>query len=843
MTARDNITRAEAVQRADLLTVASYDVVLDLTTGPDVFRTTSAATFAAREPGASTYIDLNVERVRRVTLNGTDLDVATVVSGTRVTLDGLAADNVLVIEADGAYSRTGEGLHRFVDPVDDEVYLYSQFETFDAHRMYACFDQPDLKAEFRLTVTAPAHWEIVSNDAVTSRTELGDGVARTAFGATPRISPYITALVAGPYSHVHDEHDGIPLGVYCRRSLAQYLDAGPVFEVTKQGFDYFHEAFGARYPFAKYDQLFVPEFNAGAMENAGCVTILEDYVFRSKVTDAAYERRAETILHELAHMWFGDLVTMRWWDDLWLNESFATFVSVMCQAEATRWPAAWTTFANVEKSWAYRQDQLPSSHPIWADIVDIDAVEVNFDGITYAKGASVLKQLVAWVGRDEFLSGIRTYFQRFAFGNTELSDLLSALEEVSGRDLSSWSKEWLQSAGVNTLRPQFTVGADSTYETFSVLQEAPADHHTLRSHRLAIGLYDKTADGLVRRQSVELDVVGETTEVPQLVGQLAADVVLVNDNDLTYSKIRLDPASLAVVKTSIGDFNDSLPRALCWAAAWDMVRNAEMKARDYLTMVLAGIGAEDDIGVVQSTQRQALGAITFFTAPDRMVAASTEFADESLRMVQAAEAGSDSQLAWARVFAATAETDEHLALVRSWLEGTASLPGLTIDTDLRWHLLRQLTSHGAAADGEIDAEMARDATAAGQRHAAACRAARPTAEAKAEAWQSLLDEQLANAQQSALIGGFQQAHQIELLRPYVEKYFAMVPGIWESRTSEMAQDLVVGLFPSLVVEQPVVDKVDAFLSSYDAPAPLRRLLLESRDSLVRALRARTFDGS
>jgi aminopeptidase N len=843
VTARDNITRAEAIERAGLLTVTSYDVLLDLTTGPDVFRTTCTATFGAREPGASTYVDLNVARVARVTLNGQDLDVAAVAHGTRVTLDGVQAENVLVIEADGEYSRTGEGLHRFVDPVDDEVYLYSQFETFDAHRMYACFDQPDLKAEFRLTVTAPAHWEIVSNGAVTAREELADGIARTTFGATPRISTYITALVAGPYHHVHDEHDGIPLGVYCRRSLAEHLDAGPVFEVTKQGFDYFHDAFGARYPFAKYDQLFVPEFNAGAMENAGCVTILEDYVFRSKVTDAAYERRAETILHELAHMWFGDLVTMRWWDDLWLNESFATFVSVMCQAEATRWPAAWTTFANVEKSWAYRQDQLPSSHPIWADIVDIDAVEVNFDGITYAKGASVLKQLVAWVGREEFLAGIRTYFERFAFGNTELSDLLSALEEVSGRDLSSWSKEWLQSAGVNTLRPQFTLGADSTYTTFSVLQEAPAAHDTLRSHRLAIGLYDKTTDGLVRRQSVELDVVGAVTEVPQLVGQLAADVVLVNDNDLTYSKIRLDPASLHVVVNHIGEFNDSLPRALCWAAAWDMVRNAEMRARDYLTMVLTGIGGEDDIGVVQTTLRQALGAITFFSAPDRMGAASAELADEALRMVQAAEPGGDSQLAWARVFASTAETAEHLALVRSWLEGSVTLPGLTIDTDLRWHLLRQLTSHGAATDAEIDAEEARDATAAGQRYAAACRASRPTAAAKASAWKSLLDDQLANAQQSALISGFQQPHQIELLRPYVDAYFEMVPRIWESRTSEMAQDLVVGLFPSFVVEQPVVDKVDAFLSSYDAPAPLRRLLLESRDSLVRALRARTFDAS
>jgi aminopeptidase N len=837
------MTRTEAITRAALLSVTSYDVALDLTTGPDVFRSVSTATFSAREAGASSYIDINADRVLRVTLNGTDLDLGAVVDATRVRLDDLRSDNVVVVEADGAYSHTGEGLHRFVDPVDDEVYLYSQFETFDAHRMYACFDQPDLKAELRLSVTAPAHWEVVSNGRVASRVESDGGVARTTFEATTRISPYITALIAGPYHHVHDEHDGIPLGLYCRRSLSEHLDADELFTVTKQGFDYFHEAFGTRYAFGKYDQLFVPEFNAGAMENAGAVTILEDYVFRSKVTDAAYERRAETILHEMAHMWFGDLVTMRWWDDLWLNESFATFVSVMCQAEATRWPAAWTTFANVEKSWAYRQDQLPSSHPIWADIVDIDAVEVNFDGITYAKGASVLKQLVAWVGRDEFLSGIRSYFQRFAFGNTELADLLKALEDVSDRDLSQWSKEWLQSAGVNTLRPEFTVGDDSAYTSFSVVQEAPADHPTLRSHRLAIGLYDRTPDGLVRRQSVELDVVGDTTEVPQLVGQLAADVVLVNDNDLTYSKIRLDPRSLDVVKQSIGEFNDSLPRALCWAAAWDMVRNAEMRARDYLTMVLAGIGGEDDIGVVQSTLRQALGAITFFTAPDRMAAANTELADEALRMAQAAEPGGDSQLAWARVFASTAETPEHLALVRAWLDGSESVKGLAIDTELRWHLLRQLTSHGQATDADIDAELARDATAAGQRHAVACRASRPTPEAKEQAWTALLEEQVANAQQSALIGGLQQSHQIELLRPYVDRYFAAVPEIWSSRTSEMAQDLVIGLFPSFVVEQSTVDKVDAFLSSYDAPAPLRRLLLESRDSLVRALRARQFDAS
>ncbi len=351
---------------------------------------------------------------------------------------------------------TGEGLHRFVDPVDKAVYLYTQFEVIDARRMFTCFDQPDLKGTFTFVITAPDEWEVISNSPTPEPQPAGLGVATWSFATTPRISTYITALIAGPYTVVRSEYRGIPMSVACRRTLDQHLDAEHILDVTRRGFDYFEELFDQPYPFEKYDQIFVPEFNAGAMENAGAVTILEDYIFRSKVTDAAYERRAETILHELAHMWFGDLVTMRWWDDLWLNESFATFASVICQTEATHWTSGWTTFTNLEKTWAYRQDQLPSTHPIAADIKDIEDVEVNFDGITYAKGASVLKQLVAWVGRDQFFEGIRAYFRQHAWGNTELSDLLGALEQTSGRELSQWAKEWLETAGLNTVRPDFT---------------------------------------------------------------------------------------------------------------------------------------------------------------------------------------------------------------------------------------------------------------------------------------------------------------------------------------------------------------------------------------------------
>ena len=481
--------------------------------------------------------------------------------GDRIALAPLAAENELRVVAHCAYSRSGEGMHRFADPVDGGVYLYTDLETFDAHRVYACFDQPDLKASFELTVTAPDGWQVISNmapdvagapagdgatgDGAPGDSAPGDGaVRRWHFPPSPVMSTYITAVAAGPYHVVRDEHDGIPLGVFCRQSLAPYLDADEIFEVTRQGFDFFHSSFGIKYPFGKYDQLFVPEFKEGAMENAGCVTFVENYIFRSRVTDFAREARAETILHEMAHMWFGDLVTMRWWDDLWLNESFATWAGTLAQAEATRWTAAWTTFAQLYKAWAYRQDQLPSTHPIAADIADIEAVEVNFDGITYAKGAAVLKQLVAYVGRENFLDGVRKYFAAHAWGNATLADLLAALEETSGRDLAAWAEQWLQTAGVNTLRPSYTLDDGGRFTEFAVEQEAAATHPVLRSHRVAIGLYDLTAGGLVRRHRVETDVAGPRTVVAELAGQPRPDLVLVNDEDLTYAKIRLDAHSL-----------------------------------------------------------------------------------------------------------------------------------------------------------------------------------------------------------------------------------------------------------------------------------------------------------
>ncbi|MEU8622259.1 aminopeptidase N [Streptomyces sp. NPDC048623] len=852
-----NLTREEAQQRAKLLSVDAYEVDLDLTGAQEggTYRSVTTVRFDSAAENAETFIDLVAPTVHEVVLNGHALDAAAVFRDSRITLAQLKQGrNELKVVADCAYTNTGEGLHRFVDPVDGQAYLYTQFEVPDARRVFASFEQPDLKATFQFTVKAPEGWSVISNSPTP---EPKDGVWE--FAPTPRISSYITALIVGPYHAVHSTYEGkdgqvVPLGIYCRPSLAEFLDADHIFDVTRQGFDWFQEKFAYDYPFAKYDQLFVPEFNAGAMENAGAVTIRDQYVFRSKVTDAAYERRAETILHELAHMWFGDLVTMEWWNDLWLNESFATFTSVACQAsvEGTRWPNAWTTFANAEKTWAYRQDQLPSTHPIMADINDLEDVLVNFDGITYAKGASVLKQLVAYVGQDEFFQGVQAYFKRHAYGNTRLADLLGALEETSGRDLKAWSKAWLETAGINILRPEIETDENGAITSFAVRQEAPAlpagakGEAVLRPHRIAIGLYDLDAAGkLVRTERLELDIdAAELTPVPQLAGKQRPAVVLLNDDDLSYAKVRLDEVSLKNVTAHLGDFTESLPRALCWASAWDMTRDGELATRDYLDLVLSGITKETDIGVVQSLQGQVKTALDLYAAPEWRAEGLARWGTAAQEQLRAAAPGSDHQLAWARAFAATAREDAELGLLAALLDGGETIEGLAVDAELRWAFVQRLAAAGRFDEAEIAAELERDKTAAGERHAATARAARPTEAAKAEAWASVVEsDTLANAVQEAVIHGFVQADQRELLAPYTEKYFASIKRVSETRSHEMVQQIVVGLYPTLQVSQATLDATDAWIAANDPAPALRRLVTECRAGVERALKAQAADAA
>ena len=852
-----NLTRLEATKRSATVHTRSYDVVLDLTRGETLFRSTTTVRFTAT-PGASTFIDLIAPTVRSITLNGRALDPTEVYEDSRIALMDLTVDNELIVDADCAYMHTGEGLHRFTDPADGETYLYSQFEVPDSRRVFAVFEQPDLKASFTFTVTTPANWTVLSNSPTPEPTRAkasdGSGEARTfAFAPTEPMSSYVTAIVAGPYVGTTDEYvasDGrsVPLGVYCRKSVVEYMDSEEILDLTNRGFAYYEDLVATPYAFTKYDQIFVPEFNAGAMENAGCVTHRDDYIFRSQPVEARVERRAVTILHELAHMWFGDMVTMTWWNDLWLNESFAEFTSTLATAEITRWNQAWTTFQTLEKGWAYNQDQLSSTHPVAAEINDLHDVEVNFDGITYAKGASVLAALVGYVGRDNFFAGIQRYLAAHAYANAELSDLLRELEAVSGRDLSAWTHLWLQEAGVTTLRTQVIADADGIITQAAIRQEIPADSPaSLRPHRVAIGSYSLTGQGaearLERTGRIELDVAGELTPVPELVGTRQADILVLNDDDLTYAKVRLDEDSLAQGLAHIEAFTESLPRSIVLASAWDMVRDGELAASHFLKAALRALSVEEHSSVIQGLLGRITTCLSGFLPPAVRRDLAPRTADRLLELARAATAGSDKQLQLVRALSAHAVTDEQLDAIAGLLEGTTALDGLDVDQDLRWDLLTGLVAAGRFGEEQIRTEENRDRTTTGRERAAEARAAIPTPEAKQSTWRALVDDaSMPNETQVRVLRGLANVERHpELLKPFVAEYVDAIDSVWSSRTFHMAENLLTGLWSCVTVGLDGVDPaaaLEGWLGSHaEAPAALRRIVRENLDDTQRTARA------
>jgi len=858
-----NLTRLEATDRSATVHTRSYDVTLDLTRGETVFGSSTTVRFTSTQ-GSSTFIDLIAPVVHSISLNGRALDPAEVYADSRITLTGLAADNELVVVADCAYMHTGEGLHRFTDPADGETYLYSQFEVPDSRRVFAVFEQPDLKASFTFTVTTPSSWTVLSNSPTPEPTPTedsdGSGDAHTfAFAPTEPMSSYVTAIVAGPYVGATDEYvasDGrtVPLGVYCRKSLVEHMDSAEILDLTKRGFAYYEDLFATPYAFTKYDQIFVPEFNAGAMENAGCVTHRDDYIFRSRPVEARVERRAVTILHELAHMWFGDMVTMTWWNDLWLNESFAEFTSTLATAEITRWDQAWTTFQTLEKGWAYNQDQLSSTHPVAAKINDLHDVEVNFDGITYAKGASVLATLVGYVGRENFFAGIQRYLAAHAYSNAELGDLLRELEAVSGRDLSSWTRLWLQEAGVTTLRLEVVTDADGVITQAAVRQEIPADSPaSLRPHRVAIGSYSPTGQGadthLERTNRIELDVVGELTQVPELVGAKRADVLVLNDDDLTYAKVRLDEESLSHGLTHIEAFAESLPRSIVLASAWDMVRDGELAASHFLKAALQALDVEEHSSVIQGLLGRITTCLSAFLPPAVRRDLAPGTADRLLELARAAQAGSDKQLQLVRAVAAHAVTGEQLDVVAGFLEGTSALEGLDVDQDLRWDLLTGLVAAGRFGEERIHAEETRDRTTTGRERAAEARAAIPTPEAKKATWRALVDDSsMPNETQVRVLRGLTSVERRpDLLVPFVSEYVEAIDSLWSSRTFHMAENLLTGLWSCATVGLDGADPaaaLEGWLESHaQAPAALRRIVRENLDDTRRVARAQAAETS
>ena len=841
-----NLTRDEAATRSALVKTHSYQIDLDLTSSTETFIATTCVKFSGLKPGQSTFIDAVGKRVISATLNGVAFEVKDY-DGQTIHLPALSAENELCLEIEGIYSNTGEGLHRFVDPADNEVYLYTQFETGDARQMYACFDQPDQKATFTISAITPKHWEVISNYDIDSVTDIDANSKKVQFKESQVISTYVTAIVAGPYQHVHDEYVGektIPLGIYARKSFFKYVDADNIFKVTKQGFAYFEKTFGLAYPFGKYDQLAVAEYNWGAMENVGCVTFHEDVlIFRSKVTESKHLGRASTILHEMAHMWFGDLVTMKWWEDLWLNESFAEWASYMATSEATQFTTAWTEFNALRKNWAYRQDQLSTTHPIATEMKDLEDVKTNFDGISYAKGASVLQQLVEHVGRENFIKGLRVYFTKHAFKNTTLNDLMVELEATSGRDLKPWAATWLQTAGVNTLRPQIQIES-GVYKSLAIKQEAPtmpAGSKELRPHRLRIALFDISGDSLVKRKSVALDIAGALTEATELHGEKEADLVLINDGDLTYAKLRFDERSIATLKSHLGGLNEPLARALIWASLWDSVRDGELSASDYIAIALNALATETDISIVSATNANIDTAIWQYASPTHRSALRENVAHAQHKFLMAAASGSDHQLAFARGFAESAATPEQGALILQILGG--SIKGLTIDADIRWHLLICAVKRGLLGASDIDAELAKDNTAHGKQYGALAHAAIPTADAKLKAFSAVTTENLSNTIHAYTCRGFNVAMQSDLLVPYVDQYFAILIELWNTKGYEIAETTATMLFPGFIVTEETLNKAQKWLdvTGKDAPNALRRVITEGRDALARSLRAQKRD--
>ena len=840
-----NLTRIEAEERKSVIAApVHYTVKLDLTRGAKNFGSETTITFDA-EPGATSFLDLIATEVSEIVLNGETLDPAEAFADSRIELKNLEAHNEVTVKALCQYSNTGEGLHRSVDPSDGNIYLYSQFEVPDARRVYAVFDQPDIKAVFDFSVLAAKSWIVTSNmpaasvtdnETVTEEGTLGTHEAETTklwvFESTPTMSSYLTAICAGPYAEWHTEYaneDGrtVPMAMYCRQALAEAFakDVDYLFDITKKGFAFYAKTWGVPYPYAKYDQIYVPEYDAYA------------------------ERRVVTVLHELAHMWFGDYVTMKWWNDLWLNESFAEFTSTLATAEATEWKDAWATFSSGEKSWALRQDQLSTTHPIVAPINDLNDTYVNFDGITYAKGASVLKQLVFYVGREKFFKGINNYLNKHAYSNATLADLLAELELTSGRDLKAWSAQWLEQSGINTIATEVEENEDGTIRQLALRQSASAEHPVLRAHRLAVGFYneDPETGKIVRTDQFELDVDGELTIVEAAAGKARPALILVNDDDLTYTKLRFDEKSLKFAAENLYRFDDALARSVIWLAFWDMTRDGELPAKRFIETSLAALATEHE----STTFRYALAQISttawHYAAPADRAEVVEHVAAELFKLSQAAEAGSDEQFQLITAYLGYGEPGDAAfeANAKGLLDGSVKLDGLEIDNNFRWTIINALSAINAIGQSDIDAELAKRETTENREFALGARAVAGTAEAKEWAWnEALHNDELTNMQLESVARGFASTPRVDLAEPYAAKYFEVADWIWQNKTFHMAEALLEGLYPSYADPATLVDLGDAWLASHaDADNALQRIVRGNVESSHRTLKVRDFNAS
>jgi aminopeptidase N len=786
------ITRAASAERARLLRVDSYDVALDFTRGPEIFGSVSRIRFDCAEPGAATHVDLVARAVHEITLNGVRLD-APYVDG-RIALPALTGRNELTVVADCAYTASGTGMHR-----GDEggTFIYGKLAQAYARTAYACFDQPDLKAEFTFTVKAPPEWAVLSNQPLYS-SERCDADSRTfRFLRTPRLPSFTTTVVAGNYHVERESYKEIPLELACRPELAADLDARALFDLTGKGLDFYASWLGAPYPYAKYGQVFVPELSCLASEDAGCVLISEQLLFRSGTNAAMDELRTNVVLHEMAHMWFGDLVTQEWWDDLWLSESFAEFCGSFAGQQLGLSPQAWSVFSVREKIPAFAQDQLPSAHPVASGAATVSEAIANFDGISYAKGASVLRQLAAYVGEENFTAGLRDYIARHAYGNATLADLIAAMAASSGKDAKAWSRAWLETSGPSRLRCE--------PGDFTIVQEGAV----LRPHHVAIGLYELVDGKLARTRRLEVDVAGERTPVPELAGTPRPDLILLNDDDSGYVIVRFDPRSLDTVLSSVGELPDPAARAVCWNSVIDMVWQAELPVSAFAAMLADGMRSEPSDSMLHALHGQ---AEQILTRPAGFEEGKGLLAEAA---VQALRSADDRQRIWAELLSWTASTADQLDLIPVLMD---SLP---LGSELRWSLLQRLAVAGRADEASIDAELAGNPSDASRRSAAACRAALPDARHKEAAWRLLTEGSPGPETVSAVARGMMQPEHAGLLAPYAERYLAEIPQIFATSSGHMRVRLANVLFPYPAVSPGFVFRIHEFLASPHDPDLVR----------------------
>ncbi|MGY3683434.1 aminopeptidase N [Streptomyces sp. TE33382] len=828
------LTRDEAQTRAQNLDVHRYTIDLDLTAGEETFDSRTVIHFTARTAG-DTFVEVKPAALRSLSLDGQPLDPS-LLTENRYPLTALTAGpHELHVDAAMNYSRTGEGMHRFTDPTDGETYAYTQLFMEDVQRVFAAFDQPDLKSVFQINVTAPATWTVLGN-GIAERT----GQGRWTIAATPLISTYLVAVAAGPWHSITTEHAGLPFGIHCRRSLAEHLDtdADEILGITRACYDRYHEKFDEPYPFDSYDQAFVPEFNAGAMENPGLVTFRDEFIYRSAVTDTERQTRAMIIAHEMAHMWFGDLVTLSWWDDIWLNESFAEYMGYQTLTEATRFTDTWVDFGVARKGWGYDADQRPSTHPVAPDpdaVPDTASALLNFDGISYAKGASALRQLVAWLGEKDFLAGINTHFARHKFANATLADFIDNLASATDRDVHGWAAQWLRTTGTDTL----TAGVTENGNTWSLT----VDRDGSRPHRITVGTYDRTLDTrggpghLIPRDRFELDI--PTDPAATTFPGSRPDLVVLNDGDLTYAKVRLDSTSWDAALAGLSGIPDALTRAVIWNTARDMVRDGELDPTTYLSTARTHLPYETDLALVQGVLGFAATHIAsrYLTPADRPAALAT-LTSLCRDLIRRTEDGTDPGLRLIAVrhfIDAAGQPDT----IQDWLTNGTVHGGPELDPELRWRILTRLAVLGATDEAIIAAELAQDPSATGREGAARCRAALPTPGTKAAAWQALFtDDSLSNYLFTATAQGFWQPEQADLLQEYVARYYPDATELAARRGPAIAEAAGRYAFPVYAVDTHNLDLGTHALEDQALTPALRRKLTDQIDDLRRALAVR-----